>query len=171
MHPYARAKTNAALESFLIAGRSMIRQHHIGESCTRLRIHMNIENFVLHTLEQLGSAIVKAHDKPGINVSPRPYMRDDPSNTAGGHLVDSTSSDCLIVFIEFDLSVVVRSQIGGEAQAKLEVEVLGLDMGGGKIDGSLDHTRVQRVKFQIPVSFDAANTRLPSSSPQRSTRL
>jgi hypothetical protein len=48
---------------------------------------MNIESFASQTLEQLGAGIVKAHDKPGINVSPRPYMRDDPSNTAGDHLV------------------------------------------------------------------------------------
>ncbi len=62
-----------------------------------------------------------------------------------------SSSQGVIVFVEFDLSVVVRSQVAGEAQAKLEV--LGLDIGGGKIDGGVDHTRVQRVKFQIPVSF------------------
>lgn len=111
---------------------------------------MNIESFVSETLEQLGAGVVKAHGKPGVTISPRPYMRDDTSNTAGDHLVDS-SSQGLIVFVEFDLSVVVRSQVAGEAQAKLEV--LGLDVGGGKIDGGVDHTRVQRVKFQIPVSF------------------
>jgi len=111
---------------------------------------MNIESFVSQALEELGSGVVKAQGKSGITISPRPYMRDDPSNTAGDHLVDS-ASQAIIVFVEFDLSVVVRSQIAGEAQAKLEVR--GLDMGGGKVDGGVDHTRVQRVKFEIPVSF------------------
>jgi hypothetical protein len=111
---------------------------------------MNIDSFVSQALEQIGAGVVKAHGKPGITISPRPYMRDDTSNTAGNQLVDS-SSQGVIVFVEFDLSVVVRSQVAGEAHA--QVEVLGLDMGGGKIDGGVDHTRVQRVKFQIPVSF------------------
>ncbi len=117
---------------------------------------MDIDNFVSQALEQLGAAVAKAHGKPGITISPRPYLRDDTSNTAGHHLVDS-SSQGLIVFVEFDLSVVVRSQIAGEAHAQLEV--LGLDMGGGKIDGGVDHTRVQRVKFQIPVSFPSRDAK------------
>jgi len=31
--------------------------------------------------------------------------------------------------------------------------MLGLDVGGGKIEGGIDHTRVQRIKFEVPVSF------------------
>jgi hypothetical protein len=118
---------------------------------------MNIESFVSQTLEELGAGVSKAHGKPGITISPRPYMRDDTSNTAGDHLVDS-SSQRIIVFVEFDLSVVVRSQASGEAHAKLEL--LGLDMGGGKLDGSVDHTRVHRVKFQIPVSLAAHHAKV-----------
>ena len=117
---------------------------------------MDIDNFVSQALEQLGAAVAKAHGKPGITISPRPYLRDDTSNTAGDHLVDR-SSQGVIIFVEFDLSVVVRSQVGGEAHAQLEV--LGLDMGGGKIDGGVDHTRVQRVKFQIPVSFPSRDAK------------
>ena len=113
---------------------------------------MNIESFVSEALTQLGAGIAKAHGKPGVTISPRPYMRDDTSNTAGSHLVD-TESDRLITFVDFDLSVVVRSKIKGEASAKLEV--LGFDLGGGKIDGGIDHTRVQRIKFQVPVTFPA----------------
>lgn len=111
---------------------------------------MDIERFVSQALEQLGAGVAKAQGKPGITISLRPYMRDDPSNTAGGHLVDS-GSQAVIVFVEFDLSVVVRSHIAGGADAKLEV--LGIDLGGGKIDSGIDHTRIQRMKFQIPVSF------------------
>ena len=111
---------------------------------------MNIEGFVSEALAQLGAGITKAYGKPGITVSPRPYMRDDNSNTAGTYMVDS-SSERAIVLVEFDLSVVVRSKIEGEASAKLEV--LGFDLGSGKIDGGIDHTRVQRIKFQVPVTF------------------
>ncbi len=116
---------------------------------------MNIEGFVSQALEQLGAGIAKARGKSGITISPRPYMRDDTSNTAGDYLVDS-SSQGVIVFVEFDLSVIVRSQIAGGADAKLEV--LGFDIAGGKIDGGVDHTRVQRVKFKIPVSFPSGDT-------------
>ena len=44
---------------------------------------MDIDNFVSQALEQLGAAVAKAHGKPGITISPRPYLRDDTSNTAG----------------------------------------------------------------------------------------
>ena len=113
---------------------------------------MNVEDFVRETLQQLGAGIASAHGHRGITISPRPYMRDDPSNTAGDYLVDS-SGQVIVEFVEFDLSVVVRSQVAGEAHAKLEVA--SLDLGGGKVDGSLDHTRTQRVKFRVPVSFPA----------------
>ena|SRR5436309_9987797 len=111
---------------------------------------MNVENFVSKALEQLGAGIAKAQGKPGITISPSPYMRDDTSNTAGDHLIE-IGTGRMIVFVDFDLSVVVRSQVAAEAGAKLEV--LGFDIGGGKIDGGVDHTRVQRIKFQVPVSF------------------
>ena len=111
---------------------------------------MNVENFVRETLEQLGAGIASVHGKRGITISPLPFMRDDPSNTAGDHLID-ISSHTIIGFVEFDLSVVVRSQLAGEAHAKLEVA--SFDLGGGKLDGSLDHTRTQRVKFGVPVCF------------------
>jgi hypothetical protein len=120
---------------------------------------MNVDSFVSQALEQIGVGIVKAQGKPGITISPRPYMRDDTSNTAGDHLVDS-SSQGVIVFVEFDLSVVVRSQVAGEAHVQLEV--LSLDMGGAKIDGGIDHTRIQRVKFQVPVSFPSHDAKVNS---------
>ena len=60
----------------------------------------------------------------------------------------------IIVFADFDLSVVVRSEITAGASAKLEV--LGFDFGGGKLDGGIDQTRVQRIKFQVPISFPAS---------------
>ncbi len=116
---------------------------------------MDIERFVSQALEQLGAGMAKAQGSRGVTISPRPYMRDDPSNTAGNHLVDSGSGG-IIVFVEFDLSVVVRSRVSGRAGAKLEV--LGLDLGGGKINSGIDHTRIQRMKFQIPVSFPAHET-------------
>ena len=115
---------------------------------------MNIENFVSEALEQLGAGIAKVHGKPGITISPSPYMRDDPSNT-GDYLVE-VGTGRLVVFVEFDLSVVIRSQITGEAGAKLEV--LGFDFGGGKLESGLDHTRVQRIKFKVPVSFPVDDT-------------
>ena len=112
---------------------------------------MDIETFVSQTLEQLGAGIEKAKGKPGISVSPVPYPRDDQSNLAGDHLIDSRGNGALIVFVQFDLSVVVTTRAKGGVKAGLQV--LGVELGGGKVEGGIDHTRVHHVKFEVPVSF------------------
>ena|SRR5438034_4003424 len=33
--------------------------------------------------------------------------------------------------------------------------VIGLDLGGAELKGGVDHMHVQRIKFQVPVSFPA----------------
>ena len=38
---------------------------------------------------------------------------------------------------------------------KAGLEVLGVELGGGKVESGIDHTRVQRIKFEVPVSFPA----------------
>jgi hypothetical protein len=81
-------------------------------------------------------------------------MRADESNLAGDHIVASGDS-AIVVFVQFDLSVVVRKHVEGGAKAGLEV--LGLDFGGGEIEGGIDHTRVQRIKFEVPVSFPVSD--------------
>jgi hypothetical protein len=111
---------------------------------------MNIENFVSLTLKQLGAGVAKARSEAGIAISPSPYMRDDSSKLAGDRLIAYPGHN-VIVFVDFDLAAVARSEIAGHAHA--QVEVLGIDIAGGKIDGGVDHTRIRRVKFQIPVSF------------------
>lgn len=113
---------------------------------------MDIETFVSETLVQLGAGIDKAKNKPGISIAPLPYARADNSNMAGDHLLDEQGNGAIIVFVRFDLSVVVRGHVEGGAKAGLEV--LGFDIGiGGKLEGGIDHTRVQRIKFEVPVSF------------------
>jgi hypothetical protein len=112
---------------------------------------MNIESFVSETLEQLGAGIDKVKGKPGIKVSPAPYMAEGGSNLAGDRLIDSTGNGAIVVFVQFDLSVVVTKRAEGGVKAGLEV--LGFDFGGGKIEGGIDHTRVQRIKFEVPGSF------------------
>jgi hypothetical protein len=116
---------------------------------------MDIESFVSEALEQLGAGVEKVRDKPGITISPEPILRDDPSNLAGDRIV-TQSSRAIVVYVEFDLSVVVRSRVEGGAEAKAKLEVLGLDLGGARMEGGIDHTRVQRIKFQVPVSFPTA---------------
>jgi hypothetical protein len=109
---------------------------------------MDIESFVSQALEQLGSGISKARGKPGITISPRPYR----VGSAAGYLFEKRG-DYIVNFVEFDLSVAVRSHVGGSAGAKAKLEVIGLDLGGAELKGGVDHTRVQRIKFQVPVSF------------------
>ena len=112
---------------------------------------MDIESFVSEALQQLGAGVDKVRDKPGIRISPTPYV-DENSNTAGDRLIDDRGG-FIISFVEFDLSVVVRSNVQSVAGAKAKLEVIGLDLGGAELKGGLDHTRVQRIKFQVPVSF------------------
>jgi len=116
---------------------------------------MDIESFVSEALQQLGAGIEKARGSKGITISPPPYTRDDRSNLAGDHLLDSShgSNNIMIVFVDFDLSVTVTKHVEGSAGAKAKLEVIGLDLGGAELKGGVDHTRVQRIKFQVPVSF------------------
>jgi len=112
---------------------------------------MDIERFVSEALEQLGAGVNKARGKPGIKISPHPFT-DEHTNTAGGRLVEIGTNN-IIGFVEFDLSVIVTKRGEGSAGAKLKLEVIGFDLGGAEVTGSIDHTRVQRIKFQVPVSF------------------
>ena len=114
---------------------------------------MDIDSFVSQALEQLGSGISKARDKPGIRISPTAYM-NEATNTAGDRLVDDRGH-FIVSFVEFDLSVVVRLHGEGSAGAKAKLEMIGLDLGGAELKGGVDHTHVQRIKFQVPVSFPA----------------
>lgn len=113
---------------------------------------MDVETFVSEALEQLGASIEKVRGKSGIKISPSPYMQEG-SNTAGDRLVEIGTGK-IVSFVEFDLSVTVTKRVEGEAGAKLQV--VGIDFGGAGVSGGLDHTRVQRIKFQVPVSFPAS---------------
>jgi hypothetical protein len=118
---------------------------------------MDVETFVSEALEQLGAGVDKARGKKGITISPIPYTNEQ-TNTAGDRLVDSRGGGVVVTFVEFDLSVVVTSRVEGGAEAKAKaklLQVIDLDFGGAEVKGGLDHTRVQRIKFQVPVSFPA----------------
>jgi hypothetical protein len=117
---------------------------------------MDIDSFVSQALEQLGSGITKARNAPSITISPLLYG-EDASIMSGGHLMTGRGINrSIISFVEFDLSVVVQSRVEGSAGAKAKLEVIGLDLGGAEAKGALDHTHVQRIKFQVPVSFPAS---------------
>jgi hypothetical protein len=118
---------------------------------------MDIESFVSQALEQLGAGVNAARGKKGITISPKPYSDGKGSNTAGGHPLEM-HTDAIVNFVEFDLSVAVTSRVEGSAEAKAKLQVIGLDLGGAKLEGGIDHTRVQRIKFQVPVSFSAAQS-------------
>jgi hypothetical protein len=111
---------------------------------------MNIETFVSESLRQIGAGVEAAKKQQGYKISPRPLRAAGGSTEVAGNMVDC-STGTVIVLVEFDLSVVVRAKIEGEASAKLEV--FSFDIGSGKIDAGIDHTRAQRIKFHVPVSF------------------
>ena len=109
---------------------------------------MKIQDFISETLCEISEGVRRATQDKSIEVCPR-CLFDENAKTAGQFLVSMHSKHPVTV-IEFDLSVIVQSKIGGQARAGLEV--LGF---GGKTDvtAGIDHTRVQRIKFQIPVAF------------------
>jgi hypothetical protein len=55
--------------------------------------------------------------------------------------------------ISHSLSVAATSRVEGGAEAKAQLQVIGLDLGGAELKGGVDHTRVQRVKFQGPIAL------------------
>jgi hypothetical protein len=110
---------------------------------------MNIQSFVSEALRQIGTGVQSAHGQPGIKISPIPF-RVAGTESLAGHMLDNATKG-LIVLVEFDLSVVVQAKLEGEASAKLEV--VGFNLGGGKIDTGIDQTRTQRIKFSVPVTF------------------
>jgi hypothetical protein len=112
---------------------------------------MDIESFVSQTLEQLGAGIEKVKGKPGINVSPAPITRYDNSNLAGDHIIDSRGNGAVVVFVQFDLSVVVRGHAEGGAKAGLEV--LGFDSAARSLKAGL-----------ITPAFSALSSRCRSAS-------
>jgi hypothetical protein len=108
---------------------------------------------------------------PGIRISPSPYIRDDSSNLAGDRLVAYPGHD-LIGFVDFDLSVVVGSQVSGEAHTG--IEVLGfIDVAGGKLDGGVDpvsstsNSRFNEPKSRISIS---PPRRPRTGAPERQTQ-
>jgi hypothetical protein len=120
---------------------------------------MDIESFVSQALEQLGAGVNKARSAPGVRISPSP-LTNPQTNTAGDRLVTDQTTD-IVSFVEFDLSVVVAAHVQGGAEVKAKanlLQVVDLDFGGAKLEGGIDHTRVQRIKFQVPVSFPAPAT-------------
>jgi hypothetical protein len=108
---------------------------------------MNVQDFVSESLRQLNAGVRAVKDEKGIIVSPQPLAGRD--NTAAGHMLTSDGYQA-IMLLEFDLSVTVQSTLEGKAGADLTVLGVG---GKGDISSSIDQTRVQRIKFQIPVAF------------------
>lgn len=108
---------------------------------------MDIEQFVSESLRQISRGVLEARNEKGISISPQTMVGRD--NTAGSHAV-TMSHHYPVLMVEFDLSVAVQSKLEGGASGGLTV--LGI---GGKADASssIDHTRIQRIKFEVPVTF------------------
>ena len=109
---------------------------------------MNIQEFISETLRQISAGVSGASGENGIELNPRPLL-DEHSNSQVGHMINSRGRHP-IVLIEFDLAVTVHSKIEGFAAAGLTVLGIG---GKGEINSGIDQTRVQRVKFHVPISF------------------
>jgi len=117
---------------------------------------MNIQDFVSESLRQIGDGVAAASTNKGIEISPQP-LGGQAANVAVGSLVARGTGDGrrLIEFVEFDLSVTVQAKIEGSAGAELALPVIG--GGKGEVSSGLDQTRVQRVKFRVPIIFKNPN--------------
>jgi len=107
---------------------------------------MNIQDFVSETLREIGAAVIKGATHPGIDISPRPIGGPEASTTVGKLRGPGGK---VIVFVDFDLSVLVQAKLEGEMGAGISV----IGIGGAKSDfsGAIDQAHTQRVKFQIPI--------------------
>jgi len=107
---------------------------------------MKIQDFVSETLRQIGAGVIAAAAFPGIEVSPRPIGGPEASATVGQLRGPGGK---VIVFVDFDLSVVVQTKLEGETGAG--ISILGIGGGKAEVSGAIDQAHTQRVKFQIPV--------------------
>ncbi|SRR6266446_460868 len=108
---------------------------------------MEIEKFVEQALRSIRKGAAAAAEEPGLEINPKPYLRDD--NTAGGHIIAQKTSSP-ILFIKFDLSVIV--QAGQTEESGGKIKVLGVG-GETSLTSKLDQTRIQRISFDIPITF------------------
>ena len=106
---------------------------------------MNIQDFVSESLRQIGAGVVAGASHPGIEVSPRATGGAEVSASVG-HLRGPGGR--FIVFVEFDLSVLVQAKVEGEAGGGITVFGMG---GKAEVSSGIDQTRTQRVKFHVPI--------------------
>jgi hypothetical protein len=112
----------------------------------QLTTTMNVQEFISESLRQISAGVASAKGEKGITISPQPEIN---SILASKQLV--TSGDYRsIIMVEFDLSVTVQEKFEGEAGANLTVLGIG---GKGAVGSSIDQTRIQRIKFQVPIAF------------------
>jgi hypothetical protein len=93
------------------------------------------------------STRVATNRSPGLTYS---YYPPEGALAQCGNKVVTQDGFQAIMLVEFDLSVAVQSKLEGEAGAGLTVLGVG---GKGEISSSIDQTRVQRIKFQVPIAF------------------
>lgn len=109
---------------------------------------MNIEKFVEETLRSIRKGVTAAQAEPGLEINPSPFHGAD--NTAGGHII-SQKTNTPILFIKFDLSVIV--QAGQTEETGGRIKILGVGGGDEKLISKLDKTQIQRISFDIPITF------------------
>ncbi|MBI9109922.1 hypothetical protein [Maridesulfovibrio ferrireducens] len=108
---------------------------------------MDLKNFVKQALADITSAVEEAKDISPVSIAPG-YVTTSKGRTT---IVDPQ-------LIEFDIAttVVDASSLTGGGSAKISVIGVGISV-DGKRDSAVNHESVSRVKFQVPVYFQAKN--------------
>jgi hypothetical protein len=108
---------------------------------------MDLKDFVKQALVDITSAVEEAKDISPVSIAPG-YVSTEKGR--------STITDPQ--FIEFDVAttVVESSSTSGSGGAKISVVGVGISLGGER-GVTANHESVSRVKFQIPVYFQAKN--------------
>lgn len=104
---------------------------------------MDLKDFVKKALIDITGAIEEAKASSHLAIAPG-YVQQNPVTEPQ--------------FIEFDVAttVVEASNTSGSGGAKISVVGVGISLGGER-GVSANHENVSRVKFQVPVYFQAKN--------------
>jgi hypothetical protein len=106
---------------------------------------MDLKDFVKQALVDITSAVEEAKDLSPVSIAPG-YLT---TNKGRATITDPQ-------FIEFDVAttVVEANSTSGSGGAKISVVGVGISIGGER-GATANHESVSRVKFQIPVYFQA----------------
>ncbi len=112
---------------------------------------MELKEFVKEALSQIAAGIEAAQTEVrDCGGFVNPAHRVNPNNSSESHF-GVLSNGQNIFLVDFDVSVTVVEESGGEAKAKLQVASL-LKVGGG-VEKNTSNSATNRISFKVPLGL------------------